>query len=270
MDGSFWGSPMRKALLALVLSISSAALATDFSTVRVRQTLFPPSYATEDLPNPCALNSEAIDTTTGEKKTCAQSSPAIWIPTSALLRGSEFPEACSADITNRAQMFMKNDGAVWACTANGTWTKQNPETDTNATNQSFSGAVVFNGATTAPGNVRSVDYTYPGEQPHWLGAVPPFSPKWIDIPIPSNQVTIRSLYFVVAEADWNFAICESKTAGGCKFSVLKGSSVGWAGDYGYSEQPIAYVDRDGTGHIHVRAQGADWFTFRALVNYTVN
>lgn len=125
---------------------------------------------------------------------------------------------------------------------------------------------------TVPGNTKSVDYMYPGERPHWLGAVPPNTPKWVDIPVSSDRITIRSLLFVVAEADWTFSICQDKDFTDCNVSVMRGSSTGWAGDYGYAEAPIPYVDKDGdaTPQIHVYVQGADWFSFRAMINYTVN
>ena len=115
-----------------------------------------------------------------------------------------------------------------------------------------------------------MDYTYLGERPHWYGAVPPRKPVWVDIPIPTNQVIIRDLLFVVSDSDWTFAICEDKSFGGCTFAALRGSSLGWSGDYGYSAGPIPYVDRDGSNLIHVLIEGEDWFTFRALIHYTVN
>lgn len=123
---------------------------------------------------------------------------------------------------------------------------------------------------TVPGNTKTVDYLYPGEAPHWLGAVPPNTPKWIDIPIASNQVTIQTIRFIVADESWTFDICESKTWSRCNFGITEGTSSGWVGDYNYAEAPILYVDHDGTQAIHVRVQGTDWFTFRALVNYLVN
>ena len=122
----------------------------------------------------------------------------------------------------------------------------------------------------APGNIQLVDYTYLGERPHWYGAVPPRKPVWVDIPILTSQVIIESLLFVVSDSDWTFVICEDKNFGGCTFSVLRGSSFGWSGDYGYSAEPIPYVDRDGSNLIHVLVEGEDWFTFRALINYTDN
>ena len=121
-----------------------------------------------------------------------------------------------------------------------------------------------------PGDIQLVDYTYLGERPHWVGAVPPRKPVWVDIPIPTSQVIIRDLLFVVSDSDWTFAICEDKSFGGCTFAALRGSSLGWSGDYGYSAAPIPYVDRDGSNLIHVLVEGEDWFTFRALIHYTAN
>jgi len=130
--------------------------------------------------------------------------------------------------------------------------------------------VLAPGTPQAPGDIQLVDYMYLGERPHWYGAVPPRKPVWVDIPIQTNQVLIRDLLFVVSDSDWTFTVCESKNFGGCTFAVLRGSSFGWSGDYGYSGAPIPYVDRDGSNLIHVLVEGEDWFTFRALINYTVN
>jgi hypothetical protein len=121
-----------------------------------------------------------------------------------------------------------------------------------------------------PGDIQLVDYTYLGERPHWYGAVPPRRPVWVDIPIPTDQIIISDLLFVVSDSDWTFAICEDKNFGGCTFPVLRGSSFGWSGDYAYSAEPIPYVDRNGSKLIHVLVEGEDWFTFRALIHYTVN
>jgi hypothetical protein len=144
------------------------------------------------------------------------------------------------------------------------------QTGTQPQHAESSVRVLAPGPLQAPEDIQLVDYTYLGERPHWYGAVPPRKPVWVDIPILTSEVIIGNLLFVVSDSDWTFAICEDKSFGGCTFSALRGSSFCWSGDYGYSTEPITYVDRDGSNLIHVLVEGEDWFTFRALIHYTVN
>jgi hypothetical protein len=187
--------------------------------------------------------------------------------------GTSLPATCvgTAQTLSKRAFVLTTTNTLMACTADSTWTSIGGLPNPFTSNQTFSGIVSFLGLTTFSANVKTVDYLYPGAQPHWLGAFR--IPTWVDVPIASSRVDIRSLLFITGSDGWSFAICESKTdLAGCTHAVLKGSTNGIKGDYGYSQTPIYYVDRDGLNQIHVMVQptDADWMTFRAIVKYMVN
>lgn len=187
--------------------------------------------------------------------------------------GTSLPATCvgTAQTLSKRAFLLTTTNTLMACTADNTWTSIGGIPNPLTTNQTFSGAVDFTGTMTAPGNLRSVDYLYPGAQPHWLGAFR--IPTWVDVPIAANQVTIRAMNLITGSDGWAFSLCESKAAPAyCIHSAVKGTSAGLRGDYGYAEAPIQYQDRDGLSQAHflVTPTDTDWMTFRAVLTYMVN
>lgn len=120
----------------------------------------------------------------------------------------------------------------------------------------------------SPPSPITVDYFWPGEAPHYRGALR--TPTWIDVPIAAggNHVLIHSLRILTGARDWGFKICGSKTQPEtCGYAVERGLSAGWKLWYADSQAEIDYRDLDGDAspaiHFFVTPYDGDWMSFRA-------
>ncbi len=144
---------------------------------------------------------------------------------------------------------------------------------THSGTENFSGAANFSGPVTSSGSAVSVDYVYPGQAPHWLMALR--KPEWVQVPLPSARVRVKSLRVLAGARNWGFDVCQSKTLSStCRHGVVKGSSSGWSTGYTEAEGDWTYTDQSGgpspAMYLHVapyECQSAppyacDWMTVR--------
>jgi len=119
--------------------------------------------------------------------------------------------------------------------------------------------------------VSHIDYLYPGEPPHWLGVVGP-EPKWVDVPLPGDLITIEELRILTGGRAWTAQLCQSKSyPSTCSQLIPDSLTNGWSGDFTLQTDGVSYEDEDGgqEAHFLVESLAGDWMTFRVILKVSV-
>ena len=120
-------------------------------------------------------------------------------------------------------------------------------------------------------SVVRIDYLYPGESPHWLGVVGP-TPKWVDVPLPDNRVTVHELRILTGGHTWTMELCQSKSdPSTCMTPIPDEVKNRWTGDFTLVGSDISYEDEDDNHemHFYVESLNGDWMTFRVIMTVDV-
>ena len=91
-------------------------------------------------------------------------------------------------------------------------------------------------------------------------------PTWIEIDLPTDQLTLKGLRVLTANRSWTMQICGSSLDLGTCTTVVgpAGTAAGWRGDFRNESWTFAYQDREGRQKLHLRVTpvGGDWMIFR--------
>ena len=97
-----------------------------------------------------------------------------------------------------------------------------------------------------PAQPSSIDYLYPEAFR---------TATWIQVPLPSNQVSLAKLRIITANRKWKVEICGSASNPATCVNALASSDprgVGWRGDFASTAWSQTYQDVDAVKTLHLR------------------
>jgi hypothetical protein len=120
------------------------------------------------------------------------------------------------------------------------------------------------GFSAPPAQPSSIDYLYPEAFR---------TQTWIQVPLPSSQVSLANLRVITANRKWKLEICGSASNPATCVNALAFSDprgVGWRGDFASTAWSQTYQDTDAVKMLHLRVTplGGDWMIFRIRVEAT--
>ena len=119
-------------------------------------------------------------------------------------------------------------------------------------------------------------HSAPPSQPTFIDYLFPEAFKaatWIQVPLPSNSVSLANLRVITANRKWKLEICGSASNPASCVNALAAQDprgVGWRGDFGSAAWTQTYQDADAVKTLHLRVTplSGDWMIFRIRVEAT--